>query len=82
MPIFALGSLPLLNITTTDNSTYAAYVDDTSCVGKLRNITTWWNKPNTFGPTIGYFPNAKKSWLIVKPKKYETAKCIFKDTNL
>ena len=29
-----------------------------------------------------YFPKANKSWLIVRPGKYETAKGIFKDTNL
>ena len=82
MSIYALGSLPLLNITTADNTKYAAYADDISCVGKLRNILTWWNKLNTFGPKLGYFPKANKSWLIVKPEKYETAKVIFKDTNL
>ena len=74
MPIYALGSLPLLSITTTDNTKYAAYADDISCVGKLRNMLTWWNKRNTFGPKLGYFPKANKSWLIVKPEKYETAK--------
>ena len=31
---------------------------------------------------MGYFPKANKSWLIVKLEKYETAKGIFKDTNL
>ena len=82
MPICALGSLPLLNITTTDNKKYAAYADAISCVGKRRNILTWWNKLNTFGPNVGYFPKANKSWLIVKSEKYETAKGIFKDTNL
>ena len=45
-------------------------------------MLTWWNKLNTFGPNIGYFPKAKKSWLIVKLEKYETAKGIFKDTKL
>ena len=37
IPIYALGSLPLLNIKTTGNTKYAAYADDISCVGKLRN---------------------------------------------
>ena len=74
MPIYALGSLPLLNITTTDNIKCSAYADDMSCVGKLRNILTWWNKLNTFGPKMGYFPKANKSWLIVKPEKCETEK--------
>ena len=70
MPIYALGSLPLLNITTAENTKHAAYADDISCVGKLRNILIWWNKLNTFSPKIGYFPKANKSWLIMKPEKY------------
>ena len=78
MPIYALGSLLLLNITTTDNSKYATYADDISCVAKLRNILTWWNKLNTFGTKMGYFTKANKPWLIIKPEKHETAKGIFK----
>ena len=39
MLIFALGSLPLLNM--TDSRKYAAYADDTSRVGKLNNILTY-----------------------------------------
>ena len=61
LPIYALESFPLLNITTTDNTKYAAYADYISCVGKLRNIITWRNKLNTFGPKIGYFAKANKS---------------------
>ena len=78
MPIYTLGSLPLLNMTTTENTKYAAYADDMSCVEILRNILTWWSKLNTFVPKIGYFPTADKSWLVVKPGKYEAAKSIFK----
>ena len=81
MPIYTLESLPLLNITTKENKKYAAYADVISCVEKLRNILAWWSKLNTFGQKIGYFPKANKSWLIVKPGKYEAAKSIFKDTS-
>ena len=80
MPIYVLGSLPLLNITTTDSTKYVLYADDISCEGKLRNILICWNKLNTFGQKIGYFPKANKWWLIVKQEKCETAKAIFKDT--
>ena len=82
MPICVLVSLPLLNITTARSTKHLAYADDISCVGKQRNILTWWNKLNAFGPKMGYFPKARRSWLIKKPEKYETAKDIFKDTNL
>ena len=83
VPIYGLWSLLLSNV-TADNTKQAAYANDNdiSCVGKLKNMLTWWTKLNTFGPNIGYFPKAKKSWLIVKLEKYETAKGIFKDTKL
>ena len=45
-------------------------------------MLTWWNKLNTFILKFVYFPKVKKSWLIVKPEKQETAKVIFKDTRL
>ena len=41
-------------------------------------MLTWWNKLNT----LDTFQKQKKSWLIVKPEKYETVKGIFKDTKL
>ena len=82
MPIYALGSIPLLDATVTDNTKHAAYADDISCAGKLTSILAWWKKLNIFGPKVGYFPKAKKSWLIVKPEKYETAKDVFKTTKL
>ena len=74
IPTYALGFLPPLNITTTDSTKHAAYTGNINCVGKLRNILPKRNKLNNFGPKIGYFPKTNKSWLIVKPEKYETAK--------
>ena len=38
MTIYALGSLPLLNVTTTDSIKHIAYGNDTSCVGKYTNL--------------------------------------------
>ena len=55
MPVYVLGSLLVLNITTPDNTKYAAHADDINCVGKLRNILTWWNKLNTFCPKWDIF---------------------------
>ena len=80
--MITVSVMKVLNIATTDNAKYAAYADNISCVAKLRNILTWWNKLNNFSAKIGYFPKANKSWLIVKPEKCETAKGIFQDTNL
>jgi len=32
----------------------------------------------SLGPAVGYFPNAKKSWLIVKEKYVNEAENLFK----
>ena len=79
VPIYGLWSLLLSNV-TADNTKQAAYANDNdiSCVGKLKNMLTWWNKLNT----LDTFQKQKKSWLIVKLEKYETVKGIFKDTKL
>ena len=42
-PIHTLGSLSLLDMTARDSTKHATYADDTSCVGKLKNVLTWWN---------------------------------------
>ena len=38
MPIYALESLQLLNVTTTDNTKHAGHADNIICVVKLRNM--------------------------------------------
>ena len=60
MPIYVLGSLLLINMTTADNTKHAVCASDIGFVGKLKDILTWWNKRNTFRPKIGYFPKAKR----------------------
>ena len=82
MPLYALASIPLLNAISTSNSKHSAYADDLSCAGKIKNLLIWWNILSTTGPKIGYFPKASKSWLIVKPEKYELAKSIFRETSI
>ena len=34
------------------------------------------------GPPLGYFPNPKKWWLIVKPEEERPAKEIFSETTI
>ena len=34
--------------------------------GKLKDIRTWWDSLVSTGPSYGYFPNASKTYLLVK----------------
>ena len=47
--------------------------------GKLKK---WCGVLNESGPDLGYFPNAKKCWLIVKPEKEEAARDLFGQTSI
>ena len=42
----------------------------------------WWDKIVQFGPYLGYFPKATKSWLVVKPEKLAEATTMFAGTNV
>ena len=45
------------------------------------NLKEWWDNINNFGPSYGYYANAKKSWLVVK-EAYTSALSAFHGTNL
>ena len=56
------------------------YADDASGSGSLEAIKQWWDELTEAGPNLGYYPNAKKCWLITKPEKLERARVIFEET--
>lgn len=64
------GILPLLSIIKKgfqeSNVKNAAYEDDISGVGKLKELRQWWNNVTENGPLLVYQPEPSKSWLIVK----------------
>ena len=50
---------------------------DATGSGTLENVKRWWDELSSSGPALGYFPNAKKCWLITKPEKEEEARAVF-----
>jgi len=54
------------------------FADDATGSGSFEDLKKWWDELLESGPALGYFPNAKKCWLIPKlspsekrlPKKY------------
>ena len=67
---------------TTDPVKHAAYADDLGGAGRIKSLRSWWDNVNEVGLLFGYFPNATKSWLVVKEQKLEEAKAIFSDTDI
>ena len=58
------------------------YADDGSSGGKLDKLHVWWEDLKQKGPLLGYFPNAPKTWLVVKPEHIGRAKELFPDINI
>ena len=82
MPLYALALVPLLENIDSNNINQVAYADDLSAAGQLKFLLRWWVKLQDVGLHLGYFPKSSKSWLVVKPEKYELAKVIFEGTGI
>lgn len=83
MPLYALATLPIIkNMKAENNTIQSWYADDSSAQGDLKSIRNWWDKINIIGPSFGYYPQAKKTLLIVSKEDKNTADRIFKDTNV
>ena len=48
----------------------------------LGELKKCWGVLNESGPSLGYFPDAKKCWLIVKPEKEEAERDLFGQTSI
>ena len=81
MYLYAVSVQPFiirLNASTFVKQCWFA-ADDTGA-GSLGELKKWWGELNESGPCLGYFPNAKKCRLIVKPEKEEAARDLFRQT--
>ena len=48
----------------------------------VRGLKIWWDKLSELGPGFGYFPEATKSWIIVKEQYEDLAKEVFGGTGV
>ena len=80
MAMFALATVPLILAVAENNSTQAWFADDAASGGRLHALRRWWDNLATVGPSYGYYPNATKTYLLVKPDRREEAIGIFQGT--
>jgi len=73
MAVYAIATIPLILMLLeiimngpNDSVKEVAYADDLTAGGKISDLKVWWDKLRTIGPKFGYFPQAEKSYLIVK----------------
>ena len=81
MPFYALATVPLIT-KLSDSVDQTWYADDAAATGKISCLRSWWDDIIMHGPSFGYFANASKTWLVVKPGLKEEASTIFGDTNV
>ena len=62
--------LPLIKFVATPSATQSWFADDSGTGGKLLALFDWWKHLDELVPAYGYFPNASKSVLNVKPALY------------
>ena len=66
MAMYAVAIAPLIHRLADENLKQVWFADDASAGGRLQHIKNWWDNISQIGPEYGYFPNASKTWLIVK----------------
>ena len=66
MAMYAIAITPLINTLESESMKQIWYADDAAAGGKLSHFKAWWDRLTELGPDYGYYPNASKSWLIVK----------------
>ena len=90
MAIYALGITPLLawlskksnEGNSASASKHVAFADDLNGIGTVESLKMLWSLLEGKGKKIGYYVNAKRSYLIVKEQYKDKAKEIFEDTSI
>ena len=85
MVMYGLALLPLirkLDLGTSVDWVQSWYADDGQAVGKLHKLREWWDMLVEEGPKYGYYPQAGKTWLVVKPGIEAQAAAVFEGTGI
>ena len=51
-------------------------------MGEVERVRAWWDQLVRDGPGFGYFPNAKKTWLVTKSQHHQKACEVFEGTGV
>ncbi len=58
------------------------YADDECASGQIERLHAWWQTLASEGPKYEYFPNAAKTWLVVKPECLQSASTTFAQSGI
>ena len=83
MSMYAISLQPLITPLQLSSATkHCWFADDATGSGSLDDVKKWWDDLSKSGPALGYFPNAKKCWLITKPEREDAAREVFANTTI
>ena len=81
MPMYAISLVPLIR--HLSGVAYQVwYADDAVTGGSISQLREWWSCLESAGCHLGYFTNAKKTWLVVKQEHLDSARKIFAGTGI
>ena len=73
--MYAISLQPLISLLHYRSTAKQCwFADDATGAGPLEEVKQWWDELREAGPPLGYYPNSKKCWLVVKPEKESRAK--------
>jgi len=84
MIIYALGLLPLIRQLKLEFPTilfHSWYADDGAAAATIPELCEYFQRLSKLGPVYGYYPQAKKSILVVPSPVYDYAKKYFEEPN-
>ena len=81
MATYGVGNTSLF-ISSRNKTNQVAFADDLSSVKKLIHLRARWNTITTYGLPLGYFSNASKTWIVIKPLLHYKATQIFDSTGM
>ena len=84
MAMYAIGILPLIQKLHEHCQAMKQvwFADDATAAGTCESLRQWWDFLSTEGPKYGYYPNATKTYLIIKEAYQPIAQRIFTNTNI
>ena len=78
MSLYAVSLQPsIAQLQISSSAKQCWFANDARGSATLKNVMWWWDELSSSGRALGYFSNAKKCWLITKPKKEEKARAVF-----
>ena len=81
MAMYAIGTLPLLH-RLQGPVAQVWYAEDASAGGCATGLRRWWDVLQSSGPLFGYYPNPRKTCLIVKSEHPRNAEAQFQGTGM